>query len=89
MKYIILFVCVLVTGCFRTVPVRIQFPEAPEILQQKCPKLETVDNQAKLSDIAKSVVDNYVKYHECSARNDSWIEWYNSTRQNFNKTFNK
>ncbi len=70
-------------GCSTTVPVTAKFPQAPERLMQKCPQLEKLENEAKLSDIAKSVTNNYTKYHECSIQNDSWIEWYNAQKQIF------
>jgi hypothetical protein len=70
-------------GCSTTVPVTAKFPQAPERLMQKCPQLEKLEKEAKLSDIAKSVTNNYTKYHECSIQNDSWIEWYNAQKQIF------
>ena len=74
MKYL-LFVLFL-TGCSTTVPVTVKFPQAPDRLMQQCPQLEKLEKEAKLSDIAKSVTNNYTKYHKCSIQNDSWIEWY-------------
>jgi hypothetical protein len=70
-------------GCSTTVPVTAKFPQAPERLMQKCPQLEKLEKEAKLSDIAKSVTNNYTKYHECSIQNDSWIEWYDAQKQIF------
>ncbi len=70
-------------GCSTTVPVTAKFPQAPERLMQKCPQLEKLEKEAKLSDIAKSVTNNYTKYHECSIQNESWIEWYNTQKKIF------
>ena len=70
-------------GCSTTVPVTAKFPKAPERLMQQCPPLEKLENEAKLSDIAKSVTNNYTKYHECSIQNESWIEWYNVQKKIF------
>jgi hypothetical protein len=79
----ILVVLILTSGCSTTVPVRAKFPQAPERLMQPCPQLEKLENEAKLSDVAKSVTNNYTKYHECSIQNDSWIEWYKTQKQIF------
>ena len=63
-------------GCSTTVPVTAKFPEAPERLLSKCPQLEKLGNEAKLSDISKTVTVNYTTYYECAVKNDAWIEWY-------------
>ena len=78
-----MFLLLLVSGCSTTVPVTAKFPKAPERLMQQCPPLEKLENEAKLSDIAKSVTNNYTKYHECSIQNESWIEWYKTQKQIF------
>jgi PBP1b-binding outer membrane lipoprotein LpoB len=80
---IIIILAFLATGCSTTVPVVAKFPKAPERLMQPCPQLEKLENEAKLSDVAKSVVNNYTKYHECSIQNESWIEWYKTQKQIF------
>ena len=73
MKYLLL---ILLVGCSTTVPVKRNFPEVPERLLQKCPQLEKLENEAKLSDIAKTVTNNYTTYYECAAKDDALIEWY-------------
>ena len=84
LMWAVFIIAVLVLmGCSTTVPVTAKFPQAPERLMQKCPQLEKLEKEAKLSDIAKSVTNNYTKYHECSIQNDSWIEWYNAQKQIF------
>ena len=75
----------LLMGCSTTVPVTAKFPKAPERLMQPCPQLEKLENEVKLSDIAKSVTNNYTKYHECSIQNESWIEWYKVQMKIFNE----
>ena len=74
MKYL-LFALIL-TGCSTTVPVTAKFPEVPERLLVKCPQLEKLENEAKLSDISKTITNNYTTYYECAVKNDAWIEWY-------------
>jgi hypothetical protein len=73
MKYLL---PLLMVGCSTTVPVTAKFPEVPERLLQKCPQLEKLENEAKLSDISKTVTNNYTTYYECAVKDDAWIEWY-------------
>lgn len=80
---IFIVVIMFMMGCSTTVPVVAKFPQAPERLMQQCPPLEKLENEAKLSDIAKSVTNNYTKYHECSIQNESWIEWYGTQKKIF------
>jgi hypothetical protein len=75
-----LFFLLLLTGCSTTVPVVMKFPEAPEIMLQKCVELNKTPEDAKLSDIAKVVTNNYTSYYECSVKNDAWIEWYHTQK---------
>ena len=77
--YILLFFILslfVLTGCSTTVPVTAKFPEVPNQLLVKCPNLEKLNDEAKLSDVAKSVTINYTSYYECAVKNDAWIEWY-------------
>jgi hypothetical protein len=76
MRIALFLLAVLMTGCSTTVPVVAKFPEVPQRLLVKCPNLEKVDEQPKLSDVAKSVTNNYTTYYDCAVKNDAWIEWY-------------
>ena len=82
MKYALLFVFLL-SGCTTVVPVARNFPEAPEVVLQKCPDLKQLADGAKLSDVAKTVAENYTTYYQCSNKSDAWIEWYKSQKQIF------
>jgi len=73
---IFIVIIFVMMGCSTTVPVTAKFPEAPERLLSKCPQLEKLGNEAKLSDISKTVTVNYTTYYECAVKNDAWIEWY-------------
>ena len=73
----------LLTGCSTSVPVKRKFPEAPQTLLEKCPELKKLANDAKLSDVARTVVENYTQYQHCSNKDDAWIEWYNSQKKIF------
>jgi hypothetical protein len=76
MKYLTILFAVLLTGCSTTVPVVAKFPEVPEKLMVKCPQLNKVSDDAKLSDITKTITINYTEYYTCAVKNDAWIEWY-------------
>jgi hypothetical protein len=76
MKYLTILFVVLLTGCSTTVPVVAKFPEVPQHLLVKCPQLNKVNDDAKLSDIAKTITGNYTEYYSCAVKNDAWIEWY-------------
>lgn len=77
MKSLILCcVASLLVGCSTTVPVVAKFPEVPEKLLVKCPQLQKVNDDAKLSDISKTITVNYTEYYTCAVKNDAWLEWY-------------
>ena len=71
----------LATGCSTTVPVTMKFPEPPgNIAMTACPQLMKIEEDAKLSDIAKTVTVNYGTYYECAIKTDAWIEWYQTQK---------
>ena len=74
---------IVLSGCSTTVPVKAKFPELPERLQTKCPPLEKVKEEAKLSDIAKTLNINYSTYYECAVKHDAMIEWYQTQKRIF------
>jgi len=80
MKYLLLIL--LLTGC-TTVPVTVKFPEAPTELLLKCPALKQLEEDVKLSDVAKNITYNYTLYYECVIKHDAWIEWYQSQKKIF------
>ncbi len=80
MKYLLLIL--LLTGC-KTVPVTAKFPEAPIELLLKCPALKQLEEDVKLSDVAKNITYNYTLYYECVIKHDAWIEWYQSQKKIF------
>ena len=74
MKYLLLVL--MLVGCSTTVPVKTNFPEIPERLMQKCPQLEKLENEAKLSDVSKTITRNYTTYYDCAVKHDAFVEWY-------------
>ena len=71
------------TGCSTVVPVKAKFPDVPERLMVKCPQLEKVSETPTLSDVAKTVTNNYTKYYECATKHDGFVEWYNIQKNIF------
>jgi hypothetical protein len=85
MRYITCFLLVLLTGCSTVVPVTAKFPDMPERLMVKCPQLEQVSETPTLSDVTKTVTNNYTTYYECAVKHDGFVEWYNIQKEIFNK----
>ena len=85
MRYITCFLFVLLTGCSTVVPVTAKFPDMPERLMVKCPQLEQVSETPTLSDVTKTVTNNYTTYYECAVKHDGFVEWYNIQKEIFNK----
>ena len=82
MKY--LLIILMLTGCSTTVPVTAKFPDAPgNIAMTACPQLQKLNEDAKLSDISKTVSVNYGTYYECAIKTDAWIEWYQIQKRIF------
>ena len=75
----------LLVGCSTVVPVTQKFPESPgNIAMTPCPQLQKLQEDARLSDISKTVSVNYGTYYECAVKTDAWIEWYQKQQQIFN-----
>lgn len=74
---------ILTTGCASTtVPVTMNFPQAPEPLLMKPEKLDTLPEDAdKLSDILDNSTVNYGKYRELQLKFFQWQRWYNTNRR--------
>ncbi len=81
MRYILASLLVVLSGC-SVLPVSQTFPEANQELMQKCEKLELIDKQqVTLSELSKTVVRNYAKYHNCSDLVEAWQEWYTKQKK--------
>ena len=85
MKYLLILTSsILLTGCLAT-PVKRTFPEAPQELITSCPELSMVaDGTTQLSEVLKTITENYSQYHECRIKNDLWVEWYKTQKEIFN-----
>jgi hypothetical protein len=83
MKYITCFLLLLLTGCSSLVPVKAKFPDVPERIMVKCPQLEKVSETPTLSDVAKTITNNYTTYYECAVKHDAFVEWYQTQKRIF------
>jgi len=83
MKYLVCLFLILMTGCSTVVPVTSKFPDVPERLMVKCPQLEKVSETPTLSDVTKTITNNYTTYYECAVKHDAFIEWYNIQKNIF------
>ena len=81
MKYAILLLPIFLTGCFKSIPVKMSFPDAPAEMKVSCPSLKEVKDNAEMSDILQVVAANYANYHECKNKVDAWIEWHKQQKQ--------
>lgn len=64
-------------------PVTAKFPEAPDMLKQECAKLKEATEGMTLSEFTKTVVENYILYHECSLKVKGWNDWYTQQKKIF------
>ena len=82
---IFIILAFLATGCSTVVPVTVKFPEVPDRLLVKCPQLEKLGNEPKLSDMSKTVTINYTTSYECAVKHDAFVEWYKIQKDIFDK----
>lgn len=76
MKYVLILSAIILSGC-TTAPVVARFPGPPGMLAtQACGELKQLNDSAKLSDVAKTVTENYTSYHECAIKLEAWHQWY-------------
>lgn len=69
-------ISLLIAGC-QVVPVKRNFPKATPELMKKCEELKQIDgSRVSITEMLKTVVNNYTLYYECSAKVEGWQEWY-------------
>jgi hypothetical protein len=77
MKILAILLALSLTACTTVVPVTAKFPNAPgTLVQEPCVDLQKLQNDPKLSDVAKTVTNNYSEYYMCAAKLDAWQRWY-------------
>lgn len=81
-----LIVAVSLTGCTAFLPVKPKFPEPAKGLTKPCPDLKKIEgNRVAITDLLKTVVENYGLYHECSLKNEGWNEWYKEQKRIYDR----
>ena len=76
----------ILSACSVAVPVKQTFPDAPQVLLEKCPDLYKADETSqKITDLLSTVVKNYGLYYECAAKQEGWIEWHKKQKQIFDR----
>jgi hypothetical protein len=85
MKLLNILLLITLVGCATAVPVTVKFPEVPERILERCPQLKKLEEEAKLSDISKTVTINYTTYYECAVKHDAFVEWYKIQKEIFDK----
>jgi PBP1b-binding outer membrane lipoprotein LpoB len=82
MKYSVLLLAVLLSGCLSTAPVKQKFPDVPDVLTERCEKLKKIEGDSvAITEMLKVIVKNYALYYECSTKVDGWQEWYNEQKK--------
>lgn len=77
MKLVIIALALTLSACSTVVPVVAKFPDAPGILaQEACVDLQKLQDAPPLSQVAKTVINNYSEYYMCAAKLDAWQRWY-------------
>ena len=81
---VIIAMMFILSGCAstKTVPVTMNFPQAPEPLLMEPEKLETLPEDAtQLSEILDNSTVNYGKYRELQLKYKQWQRWYDTNRK--------
>ena len=90
MKYAILALALVLTGCGHNPPVPHAFPEPPARLLERCPQLKQLaQDETRLSELLKVVTENYSTYYQCATKDDALIEWVQVQKQIHDSVFNK
>ena len=91
MKYAAVPICLLLSGCWGTVPVVPDFPRLPEQTSMNipCPALKELKSDPTISDISNTLNLNYHTYYECAIKVDSWNTWYKQQKELYERTVKK
>lgn len=82
MRHLLLSIVFFLSAC-QSLPVQRNFTTLPPELSSDCPELGKIHDNAKLSDVVRSVVENYSLYHSCRLKHNSMVEWYNKQKEIF------
>jgi len=79
----------LLSGCAmftKFLPAKPKFPEPIKELTEPCPDLKKIEgDKIAITELLRSVVENYTMYYECSLKNDGWNDWYKKQKEIYDK----
>ena len=82
MRYTIIALALLLTGCLGTAPIKPKWPDVPTALTERCETLKKVEgDKVAITEMLKVVVQNYTLYYECSTKVEGWNEWYEGQKK--------
>ena len=82
MRIALLGLVLLLSACSTAVPLTQSFPQAPDMLMEKCPELKTIAGErVTIIEFTKTVSENYTTYYQCAGRTDAWIDWYDQQKR--------
>lgn len=85
MRLSLLILPLFISGCFTTVPVKQKFPDAPQVLFERCPQLiELPEDQNDIRNLMAVVIQNYGVYYQCAEKTHAWQEWHRETQKIMN-----
>jgi len=90
MKYLgIILITIFLNGCSllpKLTAAKPKFPEPIKELTEPCPDLKQIEgDKVAITDLLRSVVNNYTLYYQCSLKNDGWNEWYKQQKEIYDK----
>ena len=87
MRISLLGLITLLTACSTAVPLTQNFPDAPDLLMEKCPALRTIQGEkVTIIEFTKTVSENYMTYYQCAGKQEAWIDWYNQQKNIWDET---
>jgi hypothetical protein len=85
MKYFVLALVCFLSACSTAIPIKQEFPVAPQLLLERCPDLLTIDDgKNSIRDMLKVVIQNYATYYQCAEKTHGWQDWYNAQKKIYN-----
>jgi len=87
MRILLLGLITLLAACSTAVPLTQNFPDAPDLLMEKCPALRTIQGEkVTIIEFTKTVSENYMTYYQCAGKQEAWIDWYNQQKKIWDET---
>ena len=82
MKYLAILFALALTACTTVAPIKPKFPEAPQVLKERCEQLRKIEgDKVAITEMLKVVIHNYTLYYECSTKVEGWQEWYDTQKK--------